>query len=111
MALAVPSGLRAIAAMNKSVMPDVTTPSRTHVRNVDLVKADGRGRTISNRMIPAQNKRIQAAPSTPSRSTRPSDSASPTCTLTIDAIAIATPILVCVVVTQALNGTEPFAST
>ena len=65
-ALAVPSGRRSTAAMNRSVMPAVTTPRTTQARNALRVNAEGRGLTMIRRMMPAQASRSHAAPSAPS---------------------------------------------
>ena len=91
--------------MNSSVMLAVTTPSATHVRNVERVNEARRGRTTTSRIRPAQDSRSHAAPSAPIRSISSTDRARPICTHATDAVAIRTPVRTSFVVTFALNGT------
>ena len=78
--------------MNSIVTPAVTTPSATHAAKVRRVNADGRGRTMISSSTPAHSRRSQAAPSAPMRSISDTDTASPTCTHSIDATAIVVPV-------------------
>ena len=91
--------------MNSMVTEAVTTPSSTHTKKVDRVNAAARGRTMTSIKRPAQASRSQAAPSTPMRSIRVTAIASPTCTHSIDPIAIRAPVRAWFSVTTALNGT------
>ena len=104
-ALAVPNGMRSNAAMNSMVTDAVTTPSATHARKVDRVNAAGRGRTMTSMSSPAQASRSQAAPSTPMRSIRVTAIASPTCTDSIDPIAMKAPVRAWLSPITALNVT------
>src|SRR6476646_12206768 len=92
MALAVPSGRRATAAMKSTVSPAVTTPSATAVSRPRRPNRDGRGRTTTSRTRPAQASRSHAAPSGPTRSNRPTDRASPSCTHVMDPTAMRVPV-------------------
>jgi hypothetical protein len=74
------------------VTPAVTIPSSTHAVKLDFVNADGRGRTITKKIAPAQISRSHAAPSAPIRSMSPTETARPSCTHVIDASAIPAPM-------------------
>ncbi len=101
--------------MNSSVTPPVTTPSSTLLTSERRVNCARRGRTISSISTPARNRRSQAAPSAPIRSISPTETASPTWTLSMAVIAISTPVrAVCEtgsVVMTPVKSTESFAST
>ena len=90
-ALAVPSGSRATAAMNSSVSPAVTAPSARQAISPDRLNVVIRGRTSTSRIAAAHTSRSQAAPSAPIRSMSPTETASPSCTHTIDTTANAAP--------------------
>ena len=78
--------------MNSSVTPPVTTPSSTLATSERRVNCARRGRTISSIKAPAQNSRSQAAPSGPSGSISPTETARPIWTLSMAVIAISTPV-------------------
>jgi DNA-binding transcriptional LysR family regulator len=117
-ALAVPNGSRATAPMNNMVTPAVTTPSATHVSNAGRVKARSRGRTRTSRITPAQASRTHAAPSGPTWSNNPTDTARPTCTHSIATTAIDAPargpphlVMASDVVMTPVNENKPSTST
>ena len=60
-------------------------------RSASRLNADGRGRTTTSRMPPAQNSRSHAAPPAPTWSIRPIEAARPSCTQSIESIAIEAP--------------------
>ena len=90
--------------MNSIVTAAVTTPSKTHVRKLDRVNATGRGRTMTSRRMPAHANRNHAAPSTPIWSISVTASARPSCTHSMEPIAMSAPLRAWLVVTPALNG-------
>jgi len=77
--------------MNSRVTVAVTTPRTTHTRKVAHVNAATRGRTMTSISTPAHASRSQAAPSTPMRPISVTAIARPTCTHSIDPIAIMAP--------------------
>ena len=70
------------------------------------MNAAKRGRTITSISTPAHASRSHAAPSTPMRSINVTAIARPTCTHSIEPIAIMAPVRAWLVVTSALNGTS-----
>ena len=112
--------------MNRRVRPAITTPRSTLATRPDRVNRVRQGRPISTISTPAQTRRSHAAPSAPSRSINPTETASPSCTHSIDAVAIRAPVRAgepvgpptvgapvsgWVSVMTSVNPAEPFAST
>ena len=87
-ALAVPSGIRAMAAMNSMVTPPVTTPRAIAASRVGRRNRHGRGRTATSRITEAQASRSQTVPSGPSLPNSGTDSARPIWTQVIEPTAI-----------------------
>jgi len=91
MALAVPSGSRATAAMKKSVTAAVATPRPTAAPHAARPSRARHGRARSSMMAPAKTRRSQAAPSAPTRSIRVTETARPVWTQTMAAMAMRAP--------------------
>ena len=90
--------------MKSSVTVAVTTPSTTHMKKLDRVNATARGRTKSSKMMPAHASRSHAAPSTPISSISVTAIARPSCTHSMEPIAMKAPVRAWFVITPALNG-------
>ena len=84
--------MRASASVNRIVRPAVTVPSATAAANPDRVNADGRGRAITASRSPAQSSRSAAVPVDPIRSKRPTETASPIWTHSIEPVAMRAPV-------------------
>ena len=91
-ALAVPSGSRATASMNRIVTPAVTTPSATHAANDDRVNDEGRGRTMTRNKTPAHASRSQATTTGSAWSSTPTAAAAPSWTQSIEPSASSAPV-------------------
>ena len=70
----------------------MTVPSATAAANPDRVNADGRGRAITASRSPAQSSRSAAVPVDPIRSKRPTETASPSWTHSIEPVAMRAPV-------------------
>ena len=90
-ALAVPSGIRAMAAMNSMVTPPVTTPRATVASRIGRRNRHGRGRTATSRISAAQASRSQTVPSGPISPNSGTDNARPIWTQVIEPTAINVP--------------------
>jgi hypothetical protein len=77
--------------MNSMVTAAVTTPRAMQASSPERLNSDGRGRTTTSMITPAQASRSQAAPSGWIRSSRPTDTARPSCTHSIAASAMSAP--------------------
>jgi hypothetical protein len=78
--------------MNSIVIAAVTTPSATHAARLLRVNPTRRGRRKSRNSRPAHARRSQAAPSGPIWSISPTATATPDCTDSMAATAIAAPV-------------------
>ena len=84
-----PEGI--VLGMVQLQLPAVTTPSTTQAPKVFRRNDDGRGRTTTASSTPAHASRSHAAPSGPTRSNRPTDTARPSWTHSMAATARVAP--------------------
>jgi hypothetical protein len=92
MATAVASGMRSMATKKVSVIPPLTTPSRTAAARSRRRKVASRGRATATKIRPAQHKRSQAVPAGPMRANMAVEAAAPICTMKMEQRAKSTPV-------------------
>jgi len=80
-----------MAAMKNMVTPAVTTPRATVASRIGRRNRQGRGRTATSRITPAQASRSQTAPSGPTWPNSGTDRARPSWTQVIEPTAIKVP--------------------
>ena len=84
---AAPSGMRATASKNSTVSPADATPSTSAAPRSARLRARSRGRATTNSTTAAQTSRSHAVPAGPSAPNSGRESAAPSCTESMEAMA------------------------